>query len=118
MPHDPQASLRRSSSEAERIDPLAPGDFVHLPGPTNGFKDRVRRKGVMVCTVYRSRWHGFARYAIEKRIQFADGAWIVERVEQGWVWRGRKAPYYEFGPTSIEIHDDVLVDNRQEPVDL
>lgn len=106
-----------SSHKTSRCGPLESGDFAYLAGPTNGFKDRVRRRGVVVCTMYESRFLGFCRYSIEKRIQI-DGGWIIETLEQGWVWRGRKAPYYAFGPTSTEIHGRVWVDNRQEPVEL
>lgn len=107
-----------SSHKTARSGPLESGDFVYLPGPTNGFKDRVRRKGVVVCTFYEPRFLGFCKYAVEKRIDYGDGCWLVERLEEGWIWRKRKAPYYAFGPTSTEIHDGVLVDNRQEPVEL
>lgn len=99
-------------------EPLAAGDFVYLPGPTNGFKDRVARKGHVVCAFYEPRFLGFCRYRIEKRHDYGEGGWLVETLEEGWMWRGRKAPFYEFGPTSTEIHGDTLVDNRQQPVEL
>lgn len=93
-------------------------DFVYLP-PANGFSTRVRRKGVLVCTMFRPRFLGFCKYRVEYRRDYGEGGWHVETVEEGWMWRGRKAPFYEFGPTSTEIHESGMwVDNRQEPVEL
>jgi hypothetical protein len=85
---------------------------IDHPGNTNGFARRVRRmEGVqVVCCLYKPRWHGFARYEVERRIG-TDNLRVIETVESGWIWRGRDAPFYDFGPTQTELHGDVWVDN-------
>lgn len=82
---------------------------------SHGFAGRVERVdgSEVVCRMFHSRWHGYARYTIERRSQDGDIT-LIEYLEDGWVWRGRNAPYYEFGPSRIEIHGGMLVDNRRE----